>query len=98
MTSGAGEMHRRADAGREATPVPVRRPRPAGAHRHACCSNLPSEAGSSRIAAQQFADDREEAAQTTAALDALDAVLAGAGDVDAFFADLVEREPQLPRT
>ena len=38
----------------------------------------------------------EEAAQTTAALDALDAVLAGAGDVDAFFADLVEREPQLP--
>jgi hydrogenase expression/formation protein HypC len=38
----------------------------------------------------------EEARQTTAALDALDAVLAGAGDVDAFFADLVEREPQLP--
>jgi hypothetical protein len=38
----------------------------------------------------------EEAAQTAAALDALDAVLAGAGEVDAFFADLVEREPQLP--
>ena len=38
----------------------------------------------------------EEARQTTAALDALEAVLAGAGDIDAFFADLVEREPQLP--
>lgn len=38
----------------------------------------------------------EEAAQTTAALEALDAVLAGNGNVDAFFADLVDREPQLP--
>jgi hydrogenase expression/formation protein HypC len=40
----------------------------------------------------------EEAAQTLAALDALDAVLAGAtgADVDAYFADLVGREPQLP--
>jgi hydrogenase expression/formation protein HypC len=38
----------------------------------------------------------EEAAQTTAALDALDAVLAGEVDFDAFFADLVDREPQLP--
>jgi hydrogenase expression/formation protein HypC len=37
-----------------------------------------------------------EAAQTTAALDALEAVLAGSTDVDAFFADLVDREPQLP--
>ncbi|MEP7181828.1 MAG: HypC/HybG/HupF family hydrogenase formation chaperone [Betaproteobacteria bacterium] len=38
----------------------------------------------------------EEAAQTDAALDALDAVLAGDGDIDAHFADLVGREPQLP--
>lgn len=38
----------------------------------------------------------EEAAQTTAALDALDAVLAGEVNVDAHFADLVGREPQLP--
>jgi len=38
----------------------------------------------------------EEAAETTAALDALAAVMAGADNVDAFFADLVDREPQLP--
>ena len=38
----------------------------------------------------------EEAAQTTAALAALDAVLAGEGNVDAHFADLVGREPRLP--
>lgn len=38
----------------------------------------------------------EEAAQTDAALDALDAVLAGAGNLDTHFADLVGREPQLP--
>lgn len=39
----------------------------------------------------------EEAAQTTAALDALEQVLAGASDVgDAYFRDLVDREPQLP--
>jgi hydrogenase expression/formation protein HypC len=38
----------------------------------------------------------EEAAQTTAALDALDAALRGQDALDAFFADLVEREPQLP--
>ena len=38
----------------------------------------------------------EEAAQTNAALDALDAVLAGTGDLDAHFPDLVGREPQLP--
>ncbi len=38
----------------------------------------------------------EEARQTTAALDALDAVLAGHANVDAYFADLVEREPMLP--
>ena len=37
----------------------------------------------------------DEAARTNAALDALAAVEAG-GDVDAFFADLVGREPQLP--
>jgi hydrogenase expression/formation protein HypC len=38
----------------------------------------------------------EEAAQTQAALDALAAVLAGDASVDAYFADLVEREPELP--
>jgi len=38
----------------------------------------------------------DEAAQTNAALDALDAVMAGTGDLDAHFADLVGREPQLP--
>lgn len=37
-----------------------------------------------------------EAAQTDAALAALEAALAGSRDVDAFFADLIEREPQLP--
>jgi hydrogenase expression/formation protein HypC len=37
-----------------------------------------------------------EAAATSAALDALEAVLAGEADVDAFFADLVERAPLLP--
>ena len=38
----------------------------------------------------------EEAAQTDAALAALGAMLAGEANVDAFFADLVDREPQLP--
>ena len=37
-----------------------------------------------------------EAAQTAAALDALAAVLAGETDVDAYFADLIDREPTLP--
>ena len=37
-----------------------------------------------------------EARETTAALDALDAVLAGDDDVDMHFADLVDREPMLP--
>jgi hydrogenase expression/formation protein HypC len=37
-----------------------------------------------------------EAAETDAALDALDAVLAGADDVSRHFADLVDREPELP--
>jgi hydrogenase expression/formation protein HypC len=37
-----------------------------------------------------------EAAQTAAALDALEAVLAGEANVDAYFADLIEREPVLP--
>jgi hypothetical protein len=37
-----------------------------------------------------------EARETNAALDALEAVLAGASDVDAHFADLVGREPALP--
>jgi hydrogenase expression/formation protein HypC len=40
--------------------------------------------------------DAEEAAQTNAALDALAAVLAGDADTDAHFADLVNREPELP--
>ena len=38
----------------------------------------------------------DEAAQTSAALDALDAVLAGSDNVDSFFADLIDREPELP--
>lgn len=37
-----------------------------------------------------------EARETNAALDALEAVLAGASNVDAHFADLVDREPTLP--
>jgi hydrogenase expression/formation protein HypC len=38
----------------------------------------------------------EEALRTNAALDALDAALSGATDVDAYFDDLVAREPELP--
>src|SRR5271165_2269894 len=38
----------------------------------------------------------EEAEQTSAALDALEAALAGAQNFDRFFADLVDREPTLP--
>ncbi len=38
----------------------------------------------------------DDAAETTAALDALEAVMAGKENVDAYFADLVEREPRLP--
>ncbi|MEO8755153.1 MAG: HypC/HybG/HupF family hydrogenase formation chaperone [Casimicrobiaceae bacterium] len=38
----------------------------------------------------------DEADKTNAALDALEAVLAGEGDIDAHFADLVDREPMLP--
>ena len=38
----------------------------------------------------------DEAQQTNRALDALDAALNGRDDVDAFFADLVDREPPLP--
>lgn len=38
----------------------------------------------------------DEARQTNAALDALEAVLAGEGDVDVHFADLVGRAPALP--
>ena len=38
----------------------------------------------------------DEARQTNSALDALEAVLAGDGDIGAHFADLVEREPVLP--
>jgi len=39
----------------------------------------------------------EEAAQINAALDALEAVLAGAQEVDRFFADLIDRAPTLPK-
>ena len=38
----------------------------------------------------------DEARQTNGALDALEAALAGDGDIDAYFADLVDREPVLP--
>jgi len=38
----------------------------------------------------------DEAQQMTAALDALAAVLAGEVNVDAYFADLIDREPTLP--
>lgn len=38
----------------------------------------------------------DEAAQARAGRRALAAVLAGSSDVDAFFADLVDRSPQLP--
>jgi hydrogenase expression/formation protein HypC len=39
----------------------------------------------------------EEAAQTNAALDALEAVRLGHGNLDGFFADLVGQAPQLPQ-
>ena len=38
----------------------------------------------------------DEAAQVNAALDALEVALAGGTNFDAYFADLVDREPQLP--
>lgn len=38
----------------------------------------------------------QEAAATDAALDALEAALGGETDLDAYFADLVGREPTLP--
>jgi hydrogenase expression/formation protein HypC len=38
----------------------------------------------------------EEASATNAALDALDAALAGESDFAAYFGDLIGREPQLP--
>ena len=37
-----------------------------------------------------------EAAQIDAALDALQAALRGEGEFDAYFGDLIDREPQLP--
>lgn len=37
-----------------------------------------------------------EAAETNSALDALEAALAGDADLDRYFADLAQREPQLP--
>ena len=39
---------------------------------------------------------QEQADRTNAALDALAAALAGQSNLDAFFADLIDREPQLP--
>lgn len=39
---------------------------------------------------------QEEAEATNAALDALDAALAGQQDLDRYFPDLAGREPQLP--
>jgi len=38
----------------------------------------------------------DEARETDAALDALEAIMSGSSDVDAHFADLVDREPVLP--
>jgi len=38
----------------------------------------------------------DEARETNAALDALESVLAGEFDINAHFADLVDREPTLP--
>ncbi len=38
----------------------------------------------------------DEAAQTNDALEALAAAMRGAGDADAYFADLAGREPELP--
>lgn len=38
----------------------------------------------------------DEARQTNAALDALDAAMNGGADIDGFFADLLGREPSLP--
>jgi hydrogenase expression/formation protein HypC len=46
------------------------------------------------VAVRELTDD--EAARTDAALGALEAALAGSNDVDAYFSDLVDREPQLP--
>ena len=45
-------------------------------------------------AVRSMSDD--EAAATRAALDALEAALAGDRDLDVYFADLADREPQLP--
>lgn len=40
--------------------------------------------------------DEDEARATNAALDALEAVMRGESDVDAYFADLAGRDPELP--
>ena len=40
--------------------------------------------------------DAERAAMVNAALDALEVVAGGGNDFDACFADLIDREPQLP--
>ena len=40
--------------------------------------------------------DEDEARETNAALDALEAVMRGESDVDAYFADLAGRNPELP--
>lgn len=59
----------------------------------------PLEAGAWVLAHQGVALrtlTEHEARATAAALDALQAALDGAADVDVFFADLVAREPTLP--
>ena len=46
------------------------------------------------VARRVLAED--EAKETNSALDALEAVMRGESDVDAYFADLAGREPELP--
>lgn len=46
------------------------------------------------VAREPLAADRAQ--DITSALDALDAALAGETDLDRYFADLVNREPELP--
>ena len=46
------------------------------------------------VARRVLAED--EARETNAALDALEAVMRGESNVDAYFADLVGRQPELP--
>ena len=89
--------------------VPVR-VMAAGANQASCegrggraCVDLalvgPQAAGTWLLASQGRAIrvlTEEEARHIDDALDALEAALAGEGDLDRYFADLVGREPQLP--